>query len=589
MKNWRIGKKLSVAFGSLALALLGLMAFSVHEMGAINEQASIAADDLAPKIANAGEINTATSDYRIAEAAHILSLDRPHMMDAERRMAAQNAMVERDYGYLREKVSRPTARRLLAEFHSSWVKYRAISERLVTLSRQNRNAEALALIRGPSRQMFDFLSARTAALCDFWAQEADKTALKAQTVYNQARLMLLISGLAFLVLLGVVLTTLIRQIGAPVAAVTEALGELAHGNMNAAVPIEDRTDEVGALAAAMRGLRDQLAAAEEAKQEQTALIVASVGTGLSGLAGGDLVSRVDAGLIGPFARLEHDFNEAVASLRETMTQVGDVARSINSGAGEIRHAADDLSHRTEEQAASLEETSAAMRELTATVSATARDAGRAREVVDQTRTEAEQSGEVVRRTVDAMAGIERSSGEISDIIAVIDGISFQTNLLALNAGVEAARAGDAGKGFAVVASEVRALAQRSADAAKDIKQRIVASSEQVGAGVRLVNETGATLMRIIDRIGEVSTIVTAIANAAATQSATLQQVNSAVGEMDNVTQQNAAMVEQSSAAARNLETEAERLAQQIGRFRVGEDKPAGAGTPNRAPRRLRAA
>lgn len=589
MKDWRIGKKLSVAFGSLALALLGLMAFSVYEMGAINEQAFIATDDLAPKIVNAGEINTATSDYRIAEASHILSLDRAHMADAERRMAAKSAMVERDYSYLKEKVTRPKARRLLAEFRASWDKYRASSERLIAFSRQNRNEEALALFRGPSREQFNFLSARTAALCNFWAQEGDKTALKAQSVYDQARLMLLISGLGFLALIGVVLTMLIRQIGAPVAAVTDALGELARGNMNAAVPVEERKDEVGALAAAMRGLRDQLAAAEEAKQEQTALIVASVGTGLSGLAGGDLVSRVEAGLIGPFARLESDFNEAVASLRETMAQVGDVARSINSGAGEIRHAADDLSHRTEEQAASLEETSAAMRELTATVSATARDAGRAREVVDLTRTEAEQSGEVVRRTVDAMAGIERSSGEISDIIAVIDGISFQTNLLALNAGVEAARAGDAGKGFAVVASEVRALAQRSADAAKDIKQRIVASSEQVGAGVRLVNETGSALMRIIDRIGEVSTIVTAIANAAATQSATLQQVNGAVGEMDNVTQQNAAMVEQSSAAARNLEAEADRLTQQIGRFRVGDDKPAGAGMSSRAHRRLRAA
>ena len=173
-----------------------------------------------------------------------------------------------------------------------------------------------------------------------------------------------------------------------------------------------------------------------------------------------------------------------------------------------------------------------------------------------------------------MSGIERSSAEISEIITVIDGIAFQTNLLALNAGVEAARAGDAGKGFAVVASEVRALAQRSAEAAKDVKTRIMASSEQVDVGVELVSETGKALQRIIGRIGEISTLVSTIASSAEQQSTGLQQVNTAVAEMDGVTQQNAAMVEQSTAAARSLSEEAGELASQIARFKIGGNEPS---------------
>nr|WP_277925945.1 methyl-accepting chemotaxis protein [Sphingomonas sp. JXJ CY 53] len=188
----------------------------------------------------------------------------------------------------------------------------------------------------------------------------------------------------------------------------------------------------------------------------------------------------------------------------------------------------------------------------------------------EARADAEQSGEVVGRAVEAMHGIERSSAEISEIIAVIDGIAFQTNLLALNAGVEAARAGDAGKGFAVVASEVRALAQRSADAAKDVKTRINTSSEQVALGVELVGEAGKALTRINGRINEISGLVADIANSAEQQATGLMQVNTAVGEMDGVTQQNAAMVEEATAAARSLADEAQVMATEVGRFKFAD-------------------
>ena len=227
-----------------------------------------------------------------------------------------------------------------------------------------------------------------------------------------------------------------------------------------------------------------------------------------------------------------------------------------------------MSRRTEHNAATLEETAAALDEITATVKRTAEGAKQADQVVRNARADAEQSGVIVSNAVEAMSKIERSAKEISQIIGVIDEIAFQTNLLALNAGVEAARAGDAGRGFAVVASEVRALAQRSADAAKEIKTLIGASTQQVGQGVSLVGQTGEALQRIVGGVGEITTLVTEIAASSQEQSAGLSQVNIAVNQMDQVTQQNAAMVEESTAAAHSLRREANQLAQLVARFRV---------------------
>ncbi len=360
-----------------------------------------------------------------------------------------------------------------------------------------------------------------------------------------------------------------RFIVAPLLALVDVLKRMTSGQMDAAIPATGRRDELGQLAQATAALRDQLTAAERAKEAQTTLIVDGLGAALTRLAEGDLVARVEADLTGPFARIKDDFNNAVAALQSTLTHVVQSASSINNGASDIRQASDDLSQRTEQQAASLEETAAAMDEITSTVRSTAARADRANAAVASASDEARRSGVVVRNAVEAMGGIERTSAEISEIISVIDGIAFQTNLLALNAGVEAARAGDAGKGFAVVASEVRALAQRSADAAKDVKLRITASGDQVQEGVRLVGETGAALTRIIERIAEIDSLVGDIAASAEQQATGLQQVNTAVAEMDGVTQQNAAMVEESTAAARSLASDADEMARQIARFRIG--------------------
>ena len=288
------------------------------------------------------------------------------------------------------------------------------------------------------------------------------------------------------------------------------------------------------------------------------------------LANGNLDQHLDRPFIPALEALRLSFNGTIDKLKEAMRAVGANAQAIAAGSGEISSAAQDLSKRTEQQAASVEETAAALEQITTTVADSSRRAAEAGTLVAQTKLDAERSSEVVRNAVHAMGEIENSSREISSIIGVIDQIAFQTNLLALNAGVEAARAGDAGKGFAVVAQEVRELAQRSATAAKEIKSLITTSSEQVKDGVSLVGQAGKALEEILSQVDQINTNVTAIVEGAKEQATGLKEINQAVNTMDQGTQQNAAMVEQSTAASHALAKQADGLFSLLSQFKVGE-------------------
>jgi methyl-accepting chemotaxis protein len=315
--------------------------------------------------------------------------------------------------------------------------------------------------------------------------------------------------------------------------------------------------------------RDRLEAERQAAEQQQAAAVAALGVALSRLAAGDLSVRIEGALSPEFERLKTDFDNAAAALDKAMNAVSRGAQGIRAGTDDIARAADDMSERTEQQAATLQETAAAVEQLTATVEQTAKSAKAVSAQVREAADDAQASGVVVTRAAEAMTQIEASSAKVSQILGVIDEIAFQTNLLALNAGVEAARAGDAGRGFAVVAQEVRALAQRSADAAKEIKTLIVDSSRQVGEGVDLVGKTGAALRGIVEKVGAIDILVDEIAASANEQASALGQVNVAVNQLDQVTQRNSAMVQRSTEAAHALRAEAADLSNHVGGFRTG--------------------
>ena len=304
-------------------------------------------------------------------------------------------------------------------------------------------------------------------------------------------------------------------------------------------------------------------------QRQTDM-VSALARGLAKLSEGDLTASLRDGFTASSAQIRDDFNVAVTRLRDAIGSIVAATREVAGAAGEISGSTTDLAQRTEEQAASLEQTSAAMEQISATAKKNAENAEHANQSARGARNVAERSGQVVGRTIDAMAKIEASSRKIADIIGVIDEIARQTNLLALNAAIEAARAGEAGRGFVVVASEVRSLAQRSSQAAKDIKDLITNSNGEVREGVELVNQAGSALTEIIASIQEVANVVGEIASASSEQSGGIAQVNKALSQMDEITQQNSALVEQSAAAAKMLETQAAAMSAKAGNFRIEE-------------------
>jgi len=355
----------------------------------------------------------------------------------------------------------------------------------------------------------------------------------------------------------------------PLERLAATLRGMANGDYSERVAGYDNANEIGQMATAALVFRDTALAKQQADREQEA-VVAALSTGLTMLADQHLEHRINDDFPQSYLALRDDFNRALLALCKAMGSVRVGAGNLLNSISEIRSASDDLARRNEQQAASLEETSAAMSEVTGSVQATAEGAASVLMAMELAQQEATEGGEVVREAVAAMAAIEQSTASITLITDLIDGIAFQTNLLALNAGVEAARAGDAGRGFAVVANEVRALAQRSADAAKDIKGLIAASTGQVATGVALVGQTGDKLGKIVARVDDITGLIHEIAGAAGRQAINLQQVNDAVGEMDKMTQRNAAMVEQTTAATRSLAEEAGQLHSLVTGFHTGD-------------------
>ncbi|WAP70476.1 methyl-accepting chemotaxis protein [Jiella pelagia] len=390
-----------------------------------------------------------------------------------------------------------------------------------------------------------------------------------------------------------------RAVANPINQMTAAMRRLAAGDKEIVVPAQGRGDEIGEMASAVQvfkeaalrqdGLQREAEAAriseaaakqrqadlEHAKAEDLRAFMGVVDAGFDRLSAGDLTVRMADRVAPEFEPIKAKFNASVEELERAIGQVVGAVGTIRMGLGEITVASNDLAQRTEQQAASLEETVAALSQVSSAINQTADGAGQAQKTAESARQKATRGGEIVAQAVTAMNEIEGSSQQITQIISVIDEIAFQTNLLALNAGVEAARAGEAGKGFAVVAQEVRALAQRSAEAAKEIKGLINASSDQVGRGVELVTASGTSLGEIVAEVAGMVDVIARIAESAREQATGLREVSGAADQMDKVTQQNAAMVEQSTAAAQTLSKETEDLAETVSRFKTTAGASAG--------------
>lgn len=450
-------------------------------------------------------------------------------------------------------------------------------DRMIALVRSGQREEAQAAVRAAGPKVL--VSAVALPLRALRAAETEEIESASARQESAIRTALITLAIGTIVLIGIAISLsrlLTRQIARPITQLTAAMTDLAAGRHDVQIVGAERGDELGDMASAVVVFRNAaVAKVDDDRDRETAMT--AIGGGLRRLSGADLTARI-SDVPEAFEALSEDFNQATGNLSRVLADVRTGIGTINHVSVQISEASDDLSERSERQAASLQESAASLDEITKSVHEGATATIAATTAMAETRSEAERGGAIVRDAIGAMNGIEQASNEIAEIISLIDGIAFQTNLLALNAGVEAARAGDAGRGFAVVASEVRALAQRSAHAATEVKTRVQTASTQVRSGVALVDQTGQALNRIIDCATSVSEVIEGLARSSDDQAKSLGQINIAISDMDSMTQQNAAMVEETSAATRKLVFETEQLAAAIGKFAVDDHAPGRGGS-----------
>lgn len=583
-------------------SLVGILAWvSWTGFNTLNSATVVISDDSVPSIQLLGKINIEFAQVRLGIRDHVISQSPEEMDKVEQKLADHREALRRSIDEYKPLLSGDDEKAIYDSMVKEVGSYLDNLDGAIKLSRGNRTEEARVYMRDVllplAKTAGDYLDEQI----EHSRKAAAEAAAAAAAAFSQT-LFILWSVLAVAAVAACsALAFAVMGISRPIAAITQSMRGLAAGDSDTAIPFAGRQDEIGAMAGAVEVFRQAAITnkrleqeaeesrrqaelerieterrAEEAAAERLRIATSGLAAGLKRMAAGDLSFQLTDAFAPDFEALRHDFNASIAQLGTAMSGISSSTMSIDTSTREIASGAGDLARRTEQQAAALEETAAALDEITVNVTNSTRKTEEARSVASQANRSAAESAEVVSHAEEAMRRIEGSSTQISNIIGVIDEIAFQTNLLALNAGVEAARAGEAGKGFAVVAQEVRELAQRSASAAKEIKGLIQNSSNEVQAGVKLVRDAGEALKTICAYITEINAHMDSIAVSAKEQSTGLHEVNQAVNQMDQVTQSNAAMVEQSNAAAESLASEAVKLRELVSQFRTdGPDQGHG--------------
>jgi methyl-accepting chemotaxis protein len=605
--------KMHVLYGLILICFAALGVLSIDRLAFVSNEANIINAVWTPRARIAEETTGAASDYRISEALRILSVSPEMAQHADSDLKINSEVFLSKIAAYRALLQKGESPALLDKVQQLWQQYVAGNEQMLAFAKTGHQAEAADRFRN-SASKFYLLDNALDEISEADVNHSSVANAEASQSYQQARLLIFAALGAIAVLMFASAAFFEMKMWRALNRSSGVMQRLAKGELDAEVHGTSRRDEIGEMARALQVFKDnaiemrrleaeteaQRQAAEEtrrkndeiaaATERQRTFVVASIARGLEALSKGELTFRLSESFPEEFQKLSDDFNSAMVRLQEAMQLIKTSALGIRAGTDEISQSADDLSRRTEQQAASLEESAAALDQITTAVRRMADGAGEANNAVGASKLDAERSGKVMNQAVGAMHEIEQSARKIAQIISVIDEIAFQTNLLALNAGVEAARAGDAGRGFAVVASEVRALAQRSAAAAKEIKALISTSTDQVSVGVQLVGQTGQALDRIVTAIAEISKLIADIATSAKEQASGLHEVNSAIDQMDQVTQQNASMVEESTAASFGLASESQQLAGLIARFKIGDapEQPARVSVPTQtAPAKQR--
>jgi len=594
MTRPKIKTALVISLMTVGLIFIGFSAFAISRMSIIHRSTVDIAANWMPSLGFAKDADNAFTDLRVAWRNHVIASSQDRMDRAEVEAAdAKERLTKALSSY--DSLS-PTSDELatVKSIRDDLSKFDALTIPLKKASAAHDDASAEKIILGDMEPIRARIDDALSKLIDFNTAGADESYQASEGSYQESLEVTAVLLVIATLVIGSSIWFAVFGIARPIQNITSSMNRLARGDVGSSIPYAGRADEIGEMAAAVEVFRNNAennaklegeaanqrsqtesqrrAAAEQERVRAEAMAQATTGLadGLKHLASGDLTFELQQPFAPDFESLRDDFNRAVAQLRGTLAGVAQVGGSIDGGAREVSRSADDLARRTEQQAASLEETAAALDEITANVSNSSKRVEEARSVALQASSSATHSGNVVADAVQAMHKIEESSSKVTNIIGVIDEIAFQTNLLALNAGVEAARAGEAGKGFAVVAQEVRELAQRSAQAAKEIKELIRNSSVEVETGVKLVSETGEALTTISQLIVSINQHMDSIATSAREQSIGLSEVNTAVNQMDQVTQQNAAMVEEANAAGASLASEASRLREMIEHFQLGQ-------------------